>query len=54
MKVIDSNRPGPLIALIAVQVLCTAFFLWDVIDDLRAAGMAFSRRSTYRSKPSRR
>lgn len=41
MKVIDSNRPGTLISLIAVQVLCTAFFLWDVIDDLRAAGMAF-------------
>lgn len=41
MKVIDTNRPGPLIALIAVQILCTAFFLWDVIDDLRMVGTAF-------------
>lgn len=34
------NRPGPLMALIAVQILCTAFFLWDIVEDLRTGAMA--------------
>ncbi|WP_135503316.1 helix-turn-helix transcriptional regulator [Roseovarius aestuariivivens] len=34
------DRPGPLMALIAVQILCTAFFLWDVVEDLRTGAMA--------------
>jgi len=33
-----SDRPGVLIGLIAVQTLCAAFFLWDVITDLRFLG----------------
>ena len=28
------DKPGALIALIAVQSLCAAFFLWDVVMDL--------------------
>ena len=28
------DKPGALIALIAVQSLCAAFFLWDVVVDL--------------------
>lgn len=35
----QSNRPGALVALIAVQALCAAFFLWDVFDDVRPNGL---------------
>lgn len=38
MIVLDTKRPVALLILIAVQILCTAFFLWDVLQDLRAAG----------------
>lgn len=41
MTRLSINRPGPLMALIAVQVLCTAFFLWDVIEDFRTGVMLF-------------
>ncbi len=34
------EKPGLLVALIAVQLLCTAFFLWDVVEDFRSG--AFS------------
>ncbi|WP_317054805.1 helix-turn-helix transcriptional regulator [Roseovarius rhodophyticola] len=30
------EKPGLLVALIAVQLLCTAFFLWDVVEDFRS------------------
>lgn len=33
------DRPGVLIALIAVQSACAAFFLWDVLDDLGPDGL---------------
>jgi len=33
-----SDRPGILIGLIAVQTLCAAFFLWDVIADMQYLG----------------
>jgi len=35
-----SGNPGILVGLIAVQSLCAAFFLWDVIEDARPGGMA--------------
>ncbi len=35
MTVFDGKRPVALLILIAVQVLCTAFFMRDVLDDLR-------------------
>lgn len=35
-----SDNPGILVMLIAVQSLCAAFFLWDVIEDIRPGGMA--------------
>lgn len=35
-----SDNPGVLSGLIAVQSLCAAFFLWDVIEDIRPGGMA--------------
>ena len=35
-----SDNPGVLSALIAVQSVCAAFFLWDVIEDVRPGGMA--------------
>lgn len=31
------TKPALLLALIAVQMLCAAFFVWDVIEDIRAA-----------------
>lgn len=43
MRIFEPHRPGPLLALIAVQALCTAFFLWDVLEDLRATGLVFFR-----------
>lgn len=30
------DKHGLLIGLIAVQLLCTAFFLWDVVEDVRS------------------
>ena len=33
------NNIGLLIGLIAVQSLCAAFFLWDVISDIRPEGL---------------
>lgn len=33
-----SQNPGLLIGLIAVQTLCAAFFLWDVIADIQFLG----------------
>lgn len=35
-----SDNAGILVMLIAVQSLCAAFFLWDVIEDIRPGGMA--------------
>lgn len=35
MTVFDGKRLVALLILIAVQVLCTAFFMRDVLDDLR-------------------
>jgi len=35
----NRNKPLALIALIAVQSLCAAFFLWDVVDDLGPDGL---------------
>ena len=35
-----SDNPGIVVGLIAVQSLCAAFFLWDVIEDMRPGGMA--------------
>lgn len=35
-----SDNPGILTALIAVQSICAAFFLWDVIEDIRPGGFA--------------
>lgn len=35
-----SDNPGVLTALIAVQSICAAFFLWDVIEDIRPGGIA--------------
>lgn len=35
-----SDNPGVLVALIAVQSICAAFFLWDVIEDIRPGGIA--------------
>lgn len=43
MKRLQTYRPGLLLALIAVHVLCTAFFLWDVMDDLQTVGWGFIR-----------
>ena len=40
MKGRVSDNPAILSALIAVQSVCAAFFLWDVIEDLRPGGMA--------------
>ncbi|MFK7937982.1 MAG: helix-turn-helix transcriptional regulator [Roseovarius sp.] len=34
---ITRTKPALLLALIAVQMLCAAFFVWDVIEDIRAA-----------------
>ncbi|HKK85742.1 MAG TPA: helix-turn-helix transcriptional regulator [Roseovarius sp.] len=34
-----TDKPQALIALIAVQSLCAAFFLWDVVDDLGPNGL---------------
>jgi len=34
-----SSRPGFLLGLIAVQSLCAAFFLLDVLNDLRPGGL---------------
>lgn len=34
-----TERPGALIALIAVQALAAAFFLWDVLDDVGPDGL---------------
>jgi len=39
MKQIHPDRPGALIALIAVQALCAGFFLWDVLQDTRPDGL---------------
>ena len=40
-KLVSSRTPfvimAPLLILIAVQVLCTAFFMRDVLDDLRGS-----------------
>ncbi len=41
MTRLSINRPGPLMALIAVQALCTAFFLWDVVEDFRSGAAGF-------------
>lgn len=35
----QSDKPGALIALILVQVLCAAFFLWDVLQDAGPDGI---------------
>lgn len=35
----NRNKPMALIALIAVQGLCAAFFLWDVMNDLGPSGL---------------
>lgn len=35
----NQDRPGALIALIAVQSLCAAFFVWDVLVDLAPWGL---------------
>lgn len=40
MKHSLSDNPGLLTSLIAVQSLCAAFFLWDVVDDLRPEGLS--------------
>ena len=37
MKTHTIDGPKAIIALIAVQVICTAFFLWDVVNDIRNA-----------------
>lgn len=42
MKGRFSDNPGILVALIAVQSLCAAFFLWDVIEDILAGLTSFS------------
>ncbi len=34
-----SESPGAVTALIVVQSLCAAFFLWDVIEDIRPDGL---------------
>ncbi|WP_294621933.1 helix-turn-helix transcriptional regulator [uncultured Roseovarius sp.] len=34
-----TDKPQALIALIAVQSLCAAFFLWDVVNDLGPNGL---------------
>jgi DNA-binding CsgD family transcriptional regulator len=35
-----SENPRVVIGLIAVQTLCAAFFLWDVVADMRPGGMS--------------
>lgn len=40
MKGRFSDNPGVLSGVIAVQSLCAAFFLWDVIEDIRPGGLA--------------
>lgn len=39
MRHANRNKPMALVALIAVQSLCAAFFLWDVVDDLGPNGL---------------
>src|SRR6056297_1614569 len=39
MSLRKTDKPQALIALIAVQSLCAAFFLWDVVDDLGPNGL---------------
>ncbi|QGX98694.1 helix-turn-helix transcriptional regulator [Roseovarius faecimaris] len=39
MKPTASDRPAPLIALIAVQALCAAFFVLDVLSDVGPDGL---------------
>jgi DNA-binding CsgD family transcriptional regulator len=40
MKGRVSDNPAILSALIAVQSVCAAFFLWDVVEDIRPGGVA--------------
>ena len=42
-----SDNPRALMALIVVQTLCTAYFLWDVAIDLRPGGDTQSHDSAY-------